>query len=368
MKKILIVGIKEYPLGSSNGEDKRSLGGIEYGLSRIIYGLKSEFNLTIITRKFLNTPSLEKNKQLKIIRLKWIKGFLRGVSYNANTFFYLLFKKIDFDVVITSGLFSTFFIGFLKLIRFKKFKILCRWDTPLYLLNSKIYFPLEFVTYNYLIDYFVLKDIFEVERVKRLYFIKKNIFLIGGFGVKNNLDLNKNKIFKRNNLSAIFIGRLIDQKNILLTIDVFKELNKLIKIELKIFGEGPLKEKIINYINQNNLTFIKYMGYTKNSLKEINNASFLILLSKTEGLPNVALEAMSCKTPIFISSIGLFNKDIVNLIDISQSDYKIALNIHSMILDKEKMILKANRAYKYYKKYYNYNNMIANYKKIIKSI
>jgi hypothetical protein len=65
--------------------------------------------------------------------------------------------------------------------------------------------------------------------------------------------------------------------------------NKL-KFRLLIIGEGKNKEKIINYIENNNLSDnIKVLDYKKNPFKYMTLSNIFILSSIYEGLPNVLL-------------------------------------------------------------------------------
>lgn len=359
MKKILFVGSKEYPVGCSNGEDNRSIGGIELGMERIINGLKNKFDITIITRKFKNTQSRELNQNFKIIRVKWIKGYLKGVSYNFNSFLYLLFRTLDYNIVFTSGLFATMFLGILKKIRFKRFELVCRWDTPLYKYKSNFFYIFERFTYKYLVDVFVFKELNEVNRFKELYNINKLNYSVVGFGVPfSNIKHKKNKI-----LTGCYVGRLSNEKNILFMLTIFKKVieirNK--QIVFKIFGAGPLSNDVKSYIEKNNLNKnIKYFGYITNSINEIANSDFLILLSKYEGLPNVVIEAMSVNTPVIMSDIGLFNKNIVYLVNIDDRD-KLITQINLFIENKELKQKIVKNAHNYFIKNYSYDNMINNY-------
>ena len=122
--RILILGSKEYPFGSNWGDDNITSGGYE----KYVEGLVSEFmknkglEISIITRKFKGTKGFEKKGNLTIYRVGWLKGFfLRNISFNSMSFLKSL--KLEFDTVISIGLFATLSGVLLK--RFgKKFQLI----------------------------------------------------------------------------------------------------------------------------------------------------------------------------------------------------------------------------------------------------
>ena len=73
-------------------------------------------------------------------------------------------------------------------------------------------------------------------------------------------------------------------------------------MKLVIIGEGPLKIKIIRIIKALGLNDkVVLLGYKKNPYKYLAKAKALVLFSRFEGMPNVVLESMICKTPVIVS-------------------------------------------------------------------
>lgn len=100
----------------------------------------------------------------------------------------------------------------------------------------------------------------------------------------------------------IFIGRLSDEKDIKGIIEAYKKISDNNSIKLVIIGEGSLKTKIIRIINASGLNDkVVLLGYKKNPYKYLEKAKALILFSRYEGMPNVVLESMICKTPVIVS-------------------------------------------------------------------
>lgn len=70
-------------------------------------------------------------------------------------------------------------------------------------------------------------------------------------------------------------------------------------IHLVILGDGTLKKYLQEVINNNNiLEKVHLIGHKSNPYCYISKAKFLVLCSKYEGMPNVILEALACKTPV----------------------------------------------------------------------
>ncbi len=115
-------------------------------------------------------------------------------------------------------------------------------------------------------------------------------------------SFNKSEITpiqKRNyedDLKFIFIGSLVEGKRPLFAIQMVERLtNNGLKVSLDIFGEGPLKFNLKDYIKEHGLeTSIKLWGSRdKEVIKaHLQMAHFLILPSRSEGWPKAVAEAM----------------------------------------------------------------------------
>lgn len=97
----------------------------------------------------------------------------------------------------------------------------------------------------------------------------------------------------------VSVARLDKQKNLGLLIDAFfKILEEYPEYQLYIWGEGPERENIENYIRKlgiENSVFLP--GLTDNVFKEIYKASVFVLSSDFEGMPNALIEAMALGLP-----------------------------------------------------------------------
>jgi len=106
-----------------------------------------------------------------------------------------------------------------------------------------------------------------------------------------------NQVVNREKLRAVFVGRLVDSKDPLMLVDIWKRNHSLgLDIHLDIIGDGFLKGKIQNAVAENELeSCIKLLGIKENASDGMSQYNFLISTSHHEGTPNVVLEAMANK-------------------------------------------------------------------------
>lgn len=115
-----------------------------------------------------------------------------------------------------------------------------------------------------------------------------------------NLDKIPIRTKEKINYSEIVtVARLEPQKNQELLIDAFSEVSKKHgDAVLKIFGEGSLKDKLQNRIDELGLQDKIYlMGAKQDVLEWIKESFCFVLSSDFEGLPNSLIEAMCIGMP-----------------------------------------------------------------------
>lgn len=105
--------------------------------------------------------------------------------------------------------------------------------------------------------------------------------------MKKNLEKKENII--------INVGRLTEQKNQEMLINAFaKVYNEHKEYKLKIFGQGPLKERLQKQIDNLNLNGKVILEGVSNNIKtELGKAKIFVMSSRFEGMPNALIEAMS---------------------------------------------------------------------------
>ena len=97
----------------------------------------------------------------------------------------------------------------------------------------------------------------------------------------------------------VAVGRLEEQKNHKMLIDAFSMLPKeLNKYKLIIYGEGSLRNKLEEQINELGLKDrVLLPGQVDNIKDKIYKASLFVLSSNYEGMPNALMEAMALGIP-----------------------------------------------------------------------
>ena len=101
-----------------------------------------------------------------------------------------------------------------------------------------------------------------------------------------------------------FIGRLVDQKNPELFLDIAEQLPET---DFLMAGGGELEEKILGDVKRRGLgNRITLMGNLQHecALRYIAKLDVLVMTSRWEGMPLLALEAMFLKVPIVSTAVG----------------------------------------------------------------
>jgi len=103
-------------------------------------------------------------------------------------------------------------------------------------------------------------------------------------------------------LRFVVSGRLNYQKGVDRLLDALKGFNHNASWQLSILGDGDQKSHLETLIIQNGLqNNVSMLGHIANPWPHYAAADFLLLPSRWEGMPNVALEALACGTPVISS-------------------------------------------------------------------
>ena len=112
-----------------------------------------------------------------------------------------------------------------------------------------------------------------------------------------NLPYFKQGIVQNRMITAC---RLNSQKNLKMMINAIKNVNKSgIDCYLDIYGDGPLRDELQNYINKNDIEDkVHLKGFSKNIHDEMINSKGFLISSNYEGISNSMLEALAIGIPV----------------------------------------------------------------------
>jgi glycosyltransferase involved in cell wall biosynthesis len=102
----------------------------------------------------------------------------------------------------------------------------------------------------------------------------------------------------------IYLGRLSKEKGLLTLLKAFKNLPEL---PLKILGEGPMEEELLEYARLHRMKNVSFEGYIDGNLKleMLKKAFFLVFPSECyESFGYTIIEGYACGVPVVASDIG----------------------------------------------------------------
>lgn len=138
-----------------------------------------------------------------------------------------------------------------------------------------------------------------------------------------------------------FVGRLTYQKNPEKLLNILRKIAQSKEdIHVAIVGDGEYSNYVKKYIANNNLQdIIDYKGYVQNPLKIIKDSKMLILTSRFEGTPMVAIESLVLGTPIISTPVDGMKEIIVPDVNgfFAESEDDFVIKILETIDDTEKI-------------------------------
>lgn len=144
-------------------------------------------------------------------------------------------------------------------------------------------------------------DVVFSEKSKSIFSKKNTVIIPNGIKTKN-FDYSKAKF---DLFTFIIIGRLEKVKNHLSLIETLSKVNKKLKYQLLIVGDGVLRDDIEKKISSLGLKDkIKVLGFRKDISDLCNKSHVLLCASLWEGLPITILEAGASKLPIISTPVG----------------------------------------------------------------
>jgi glycosyltransferase involved in cell wall biosynthesis len=101
------------------------------------------------------------------------------------------------------------------------------------------------------------------------------------------------------------VGRLEKAKNQQLLVDAFALISRRVPHRLVLVGKGALQGALASRAQELGIADrVIFAGQQQNPYPWIRHASLFVLSSLHEGLPNVVIEAMICRTPVVVTRGG----------------------------------------------------------------
>lgn len=141
----------------------------------------------------------------------------------------------------------------------------------------------------------------------------------------------------------IAVGRLAYQKNYPMMLRAFKNILQYYpQYQLVIFGEGPQRQIIENYIDKLRLNMnVKLLGRSDNITEEMNKSKLFIMSSDYEGMSNALLEAVCMGLPVISTDVSgakdLIDDGINGFITPIRDDKAFTNALLKMLSDESKM-------------------------------
>jgi glycosyltransferase involved in cell wall biosynthesis len=171
-------------------------------------------------------------------------------------------------------------------------------------------------------------------------------------------------------IKIVYCGRLTQGKNLFKWIEIAGKIHvKHPEFCFEIFGDGPLKQRLRNFIGEANLQEVVFLkGFCQNAEEIFQNADLLLFLSEYESFGNVVVESVLCDTPVIVSNIPSMKEIFRNypefLVDLDQN---LELNILQKIERLDSLRLLAEKAAVEFRERFSLNQHISKIEKIYAS-
>lgn len=366
--RLLILGSKEYPMGSNKGDDPSPSGGMEIYIEKLVKELENypDLNIKLITRRFKGTRPLEKGKNTEVFRVPFNRGFyLRNPTFNLRAFFKAL--KIDFDLIITNGDIANILGLLLSRIKRKPIIMVCHGiasEQPQYNLLLRFLFRIMEKSAYSKADAVITHSPHQVKRLAKRYDIvlpgldKDRLEKVN----KDTVKSIKNQYKTENKRVILFTGRLVKVKGV----EYLLKALPMIKSDYICFivGDGPSKKEYQTLAKELRLNAV-FTGFRKDVQNFLSLSDVFVLPSVGgESLNYSMLEAAYMKVPIVVSDLKILPPDCG--IIVPKRDEKSIAGAINEISENEKVRKQiTENAYEYTKKF-NWKAAGEKYYKIIK--
>jgi glycosyltransferase involved in cell wall biosynthesis len=182
-----------------------------------------------------------------------------------------------------------------------------------------------------------------------------------------NLSEPFNSFIKNHDPVILAVGRLAKEKRFNCVINALKVIKrKNITAGVIIVGEAGLRDSLNELVNSLGLEGDVLMpGYTKHVPALLRHCDFLLMPSKTEGLPITLLEAIAVKIPVISTPVGeipvVLGHEKGGWIINDADAVTIASTVNELAENPDICIAKAKWAYENLLEFYSAKRMAENY-------
>jgi len=370
--KICFVSLNSYPLLKDNvGENYRYVGGAEIQQLQIAKELKKRgYEISFITYGEKNNEVQSRNANGIDILPAYNRNQIENISFFRKIFhIWRKMKEIDADIYYhRAG--STGIIGFFCRLNKKKVIIHLASDADVtgeMIINKNTVIALLNKIGNWLdirlSDIIISQSHFQKSKLKERFNLNSTI-------IKNSLDISLQSSKKSFGEYLLWVGtiRSVKQPELFLKIAEYLPENNF----LMIGGEGEsleLFKKIKNAAEK--IRNVEFKGFVppQKIYSYYQKATMLINTSKTEGFPNIFLEAWSCSIPVVSLNVdpdGIISKNKLGFH--SKTFNQMLDNIKTLLKEKKLVMQMGENGRKYVEENHDIKKIVDQYEELIENL
>jgi len=123
-------------------------------------------------------------------------------------------------------------------------------------------------------------------------------------GVRDSVKKSRSVKSEGSSIVIVCVARFQEPKDFVTLINAIKLIETL-DWKLKLVGDGVDRAKVVNIVDENNLSSrVEFLGEINNVDEVLHQSDIFVLSSKSEGFPLSVLEAMRSSLPVVASNVG----------------------------------------------------------------
>ncbi len=317
-------------------------GGAERAVVTLSNYLSNEYDIIIVTLNNIPTNYVLKNNiNVYNVEVRKFKStnFLKALINNLQILIRInrITKKLDPNIIIGFTTTSNVFAIITALIGKRK-SIICERANPRVYIPNMFWKLLRNLFYRKT-NLLIVQSEFSLNYFASIVDKSKIYILLNPIDVRLYNKINLNSI-KENII--LTVGRLDANKNQEMLIRAFAEL-KINDWQLFILGDGFLKDYLIKLTKELKVEDqVKFFGNRPDVWKYYNKCKIFVFTSRSEGFPNVLLEAVIFGIPSISTNC---ESGPSNLIENNFNGFLIDVNNQEQLVEKLKHLILNNTEY-----------------------